>query len=146
MAQKRRCIKSEKTFRERLADEALRFREAAENAPPGSHAQELLLRRARQAETASRVNEWVSSPGLQPPKVWESCFPTRSRHLPRRTAWGYDARVLGDDGHVINCVEVRCCDDEEAIRCAKRLVDGHAVVLWQEKRKVAAFRPDGFGE
>ena len=33
-----------------------------------SHAQELLLRRARQAETASRVNEWVSSPGLQPPK------------------------------------------------------------------------------
>jgi len=69
MPQPRRRIKHEKTFQERLAEEALRFREAAEKLPPGSHAQELLLRRARQAETASRVNEWLSSPGLQPPKA-----------------------------------------------------------------------------
>ena len=26
------------------------------------------LRKARQAETASRINEWLSSPGLQPPE------------------------------------------------------------------------------
>ena len=65
----RRRIKHVKSFEERLAEEALRFKEAAQKQPPGSHAQELLLRRARQAETASHVNEWLSSPGLQPPKA-----------------------------------------------------------------------------
>jgi hypothetical protein len=55
----------------RLADEALRFKKAAEKEPLGSHARELLLRRARQAETASHINDWVSSPGLQPPKDLE---------------------------------------------------------------------------
>jgi hypothetical protein len=28
---------------------------------------ELLLRRARQAETASRINDWLRSPGLRSP-------------------------------------------------------------------------------
>jgi len=64
---KRRRFKHEKNFQERLAEEAARFKEAAEKLPPGSHAQELLLRRARQAETASYINEWLTSPGLQPP-------------------------------------------------------------------------------
>ena len=53
MPQHRRRIKHEKTFQERLAEEALRFKEAAQMLPLGSHAQELLLRRARQAETAA---------------------------------------------------------------------------------------------
>jgi hypothetical protein len=66
---KRSRIVHVKTFKERLAEEAVRFKEAAQKLPPGSHAQELLLRRARQAETASHVNEWLTSPGLQPPKV-----------------------------------------------------------------------------
>lgn len=69
MPQQRRRIKHEKTFQERLAEEALRFREAAQKLPSGSHAQELLLRRARQAETASHINEWLNSPGPQPPKA-----------------------------------------------------------------------------
>ena len=30
------------------------------------------VRRARQAETASHINNWLSSPGLQPPKALES--------------------------------------------------------------------------
>jgi hypothetical protein len=34
-------------------------------------AKELLLRRARQAETASHINNWLNSPGLQPPKALE---------------------------------------------------------------------------
>ena len=59
----------QKTFQERLAEEAHRFMEAAEELPPGSHAQELLLRRARQAETASHIDRWLTSPGLQPPKA-----------------------------------------------------------------------------
>ena len=64
--QKRRRIKHEKTFQERLAEEAERFREAAARLSPGT-AQELLLRRARQAETASHMNEWLSSKGLERP-------------------------------------------------------------------------------
>jgi len=65
--QKRRRIKHEKTFEERLAEEAHRFREAAEALPPGM-AQELLLRRARQAESAAHMNRWLKSAGQQPSK------------------------------------------------------------------------------
>jgi hypothetical protein len=57
-------IKDKKTFQERLAEEARRFKEAAEKERPGSMARELLLRRARQAETASHINQWLSSPGV----------------------------------------------------------------------------------
>jgi hypothetical protein len=67
MTQQRSRFKRPKTFEEYLADEALRFRNAAENLPQGT-ARELLLRRARQAETASHMSDWVRSPGLQPPK------------------------------------------------------------------------------
>ena len=65
---KRRRIKHKTTFEERLAEEARRYKEAAEEQPTGSTARELLLRRARQAETASRMNEWLKSPGLHTPK------------------------------------------------------------------------------
>ena len=64
--QQRRHTKHKATFEERLAEEARRFKEAAEKEPPGSTARELLLRRARQAETASRINDWLSSPVLTP--------------------------------------------------------------------------------
>lgn len=64
--QQRRRIKHEKTFEERLAEEARRLREAADKLPHG-RAQEILLRRARQAETASHINQWARSPGLQAP-------------------------------------------------------------------------------
>jgi len=79
MAQQRRRVKHEATFEERLAEEAIRFKEAAEKQPPGSTARELLLRRARQAETASHINDWLSSPGLQPPKAVENFAARRSR-------------------------------------------------------------------
>jgi hypothetical protein len=61
---KRQQIKHKTTFEERLAEEARRFKEAAEEQPLGSTARELLLRRARQAETASNINNWLASPGL----------------------------------------------------------------------------------
>jgi hypothetical protein len=63
-----RRVKRKETFQERLAEEAKRFREAAEAQPPGSSARELLMRRARQAETAAHVSQWISSPGLQSPR------------------------------------------------------------------------------
>lgn len=68
MGQFRKRIKHKTTFEERLAEEAKRFKEAAEQQPQGSMARELLLRRARQAETASHMNDWLSSPGLATPK------------------------------------------------------------------------------
>jgi hypothetical protein len=74
MTQKRKRVKHTATFEERLAEEAVKFREAADQQPPGSMARELLLRRARQAETASGINKWLSSPGIQPPKAVEALF------------------------------------------------------------------------
>lgn len=63
-----RRIEQKLTFKQRLTEEAIRFKEAAEKERPGTMARELLLRRARQAETASHINEWLTSPGLAPPK------------------------------------------------------------------------------
>jgi hypothetical protein len=68
MAQVRRRVKHTLTFEERLAEEARRFREEAEKLPMGSKARDLILRRAQQAETASRINQWLRSPGSASPK------------------------------------------------------------------------------
>ena len=59
------------TFQERLAAEAIRLKEQGRQLPP-SREREELLRRARQTETAAYIDQWLSSPGLQPPKV-ERC-------------------------------------------------------------------------
>ena len=64
----KRCqIEHEKALEERCAEEARRFREAAEVAPPGLP-RELLLRRARQADPAAHIKDWMRSPGLHFPK------------------------------------------------------------------------------
>jgi hypothetical protein len=70
MAQRRR-IKHSATFEERLAEEAIKFKEAAEKQPIDSLARELLLRRARQAETASHINNWLRSPACSRPRQWQ---------------------------------------------------------------------------
>ena len=63
----RRRFKNTLTFPERLDHKIERLRTEAEKLPHGSE-RDTLLRKARQTETASHVNEWLSSPGLQPPK------------------------------------------------------------------------------
>jgi hypothetical protein len=63
----RRRLKQLKSFEERLAEDAKRLREEAKLLPPG-YVRELVLRRARQAETGSRVSGWLRSPGLRPPR------------------------------------------------------------------------------
>lgn len=55
--------------------------------------------------------------------------------------FGYYAYVIGDDGHVRDRIEVLCDNDDEAKRCAEQLVDGQAIELWQEARRVATFQP-----
>lgn len=52
---------------------------------------------------------------------------------------GYHAYLIGEDGHITNRVTILAADDGEAVRLAKQLVDGHAVELWQEARKIATF-------
>lgn len=63
---KRPRVQHEKTFQQRLADEAEKFKALAEQTPHGPQ-RDLYLKRARQAETASHINDWLKSPGLQPP-------------------------------------------------------------------------------
>lgn len=63
----RRRFKQTKSLEERLSEEAKRLREEAKSLPPGA-VREALLRRARQAETGSHMTEWLTSPGLRPPK------------------------------------------------------------------------------
>jgi hypothetical protein len=54
-------------LQDRLALHALRLKEEAQVLRPGAE-RDAMIRRARQAETASHVNEWLLSPGLQPPR------------------------------------------------------------------------------
>ena len=55
------------TFPDRMAKEAERFRQEAETKPPGQERDDL-LRKARQAETAAHIDQWIASPGLRPPE------------------------------------------------------------------------------
>jgi hypothetical protein len=63
---RRRRVKQTVPFEERLAQEAKSMKERAKCLPPGKE-REVLLRRARQAETAAHINEWLTSPGLKSP-------------------------------------------------------------------------------
>jgi predicted trehalose synthase len=65
--QERRRFKQSATLEKRLTEEAVRLRREAEGIPPGVE-RERLVRRARQAETAAHMSEWLASPGLLPPK------------------------------------------------------------------------------
>jgi hypothetical protein len=64
--QERRRFKQLDPLGSRLSEEAQRLRKEARGIPPGVE-RDGLVRRARQAETASRMSEWLSSKGLQPP-------------------------------------------------------------------------------
>jgi hypothetical protein len=66
MTQTRKRIKHATSLEERLALVARERREQAERLPPGTE-RETLMRKARQAETAANITEWISSPGLRPP-------------------------------------------------------------------------------
>jgi hypothetical protein len=54
------------SFDEKLQAERARLEAAFENIEPGPQ-RDLLERKLRQIETASHINEWLSSSRLQPP-------------------------------------------------------------------------------
>jgi hypothetical protein len=64
--QRPRRSKQTLSLEARLAEEAKRLREEAKLLPHGAPREEL-IRKARRAETASQMNEWLTSPGLRPP-------------------------------------------------------------------------------
>ena len=55
------------TLDERLEEIAERLRREARGTPPGVE-RDKLLRRARQAETAAHIQQWLTSAGLRAPK------------------------------------------------------------------------------
>lgn len=54
------------TLNDRLEQEAARLRSQACNTPPGT-GRDQLLRKASQLETATHIDEWLSSSGLRAP-------------------------------------------------------------------------------
>jgi hypothetical protein len=50
----------------RLLQQAEEMRKIADTLPPGSE-REQLLRKAKNADTAAHINDWLTSPGLQSP-------------------------------------------------------------------------------
>jgi hypothetical protein len=65
MTQRRR-FKQTESFHDRLTAFAEDARTEAAKLPPSTE-RDALLRKARQADTASHLDEWANSPGLQPP-------------------------------------------------------------------------------
>jgi hypothetical protein len=63
----RRRFKQTISLETRLSEEAKRLRDEAKLLPPGAEREEL-IRKARHAEAAAHMNDWLTSPGLQPPK------------------------------------------------------------------------------
>ena len=66
MTERRRFIQTA-SLKDRLIAFAAEARTKAAKLAPGIERDDL-LRKARQADTASHLDEWANSPGLQPPK------------------------------------------------------------------------------
>lgn len=65
--QRRRRDKQTVSLKDRLASFAKEAIDKAKHLPSGPERDEL-LKKARRADTASHIDEWANSPGLQPPK------------------------------------------------------------------------------
>lgn len=75
MTVRRRRFKQTTSLKERLLAEANGLRKEAELLPYGP-VREATLKRARQIEAAAHLDEWLNSPGLQPPKKHDTPGPT----------------------------------------------------------------------
>lgn len=64
---RRRRFKQTTSLKDRLAAFARDAREKAERKPADIERDDL-LKKARQADTASHLDDWANSPALQPPK------------------------------------------------------------------------------
>ena len=67
MPERRRRFRQTQSLKQRLLDRVNSLREEAKHMRP-CFERDALLRKARQAETAAHIDDWLRSPGLQPPK------------------------------------------------------------------------------
>lgn len=65
---KRRRFKQTSSLAERLTENIESLKSHLATVPHGPE-REQIVRRIRQNETASHVEDWLKSPGLQPPKA-----------------------------------------------------------------------------
>jgi hypothetical protein len=63
----RRRFRDVLSFPDGSTEEAERLRAEAEKLPPGPQRHDI-ERKARRAETAAHIDEWLKSPGLRPPE------------------------------------------------------------------------------
>jgi hypothetical protein len=63
---KRRRFEQAFTLKDRLAQDIEQLRDQSKNMKPGV-ALDQVLRRIRQNQTASEINDWLGSPGLRAP-------------------------------------------------------------------------------
>ncbi|RXT44965.1 hypothetical protein [Bradyrhizobium betae] len=64
---KRRPFKQQVTLEDRLCSWARTVQDQAAKLPPGPN-REAMIKKARQADIAAHLIDWVKSPGLRPPK------------------------------------------------------------------------------
>ncbi|HEV2153152.1 hypothetical protein [Bradyrhizobium sp.] len=62
----RRRFKQQTTLQDRVAAWAKEVQEQAAKLPPGPE-RDALLKKLRQVDVASHLDDWMRSPGLQPP-------------------------------------------------------------------------------
>ncbi|MBB4359038.1 hypothetical protein [Bradyrhizobium sp. ERR14] len=67
MGDRRKRVKQTRSLEERMAEQAIKLKERASHLPAGAE-REGLLKRVRIAETGAHLSDWLTSPGLQPPK------------------------------------------------------------------------------
>jgi hypothetical protein len=53
----------------------------------------------------------------------------------------FRAYMIGPDGRITQRIDLYCEDEDDARQRAQQLVDGHAVELWEGKRRIAVFEP-----
>jgi hypothetical protein len=63
----RHRFKQDSTLKDRLLSFAKEALEQAAHLPPGPE-RDTMLTKALRADTAAHIDEWINSPGLQPPK------------------------------------------------------------------------------
>jgi hypothetical protein len=63
----RRRFKQAKSLKQRLLEEAQNLRDEAKLLPYGP-VRDAALKKARQTEAAAHMDDWLTSPGLRPPK------------------------------------------------------------------------------
>jgi hypothetical protein len=83
MTTKRNRHRQSVSLPQRLQQAADAAREAAQLLPEGE-ARDKLLEKARQAETATRINQWLASPGLRSAPTMPSAHSASDSHAPDR--------------------------------------------------------------